>query len=120
MPMQHSESQVPCFAPLVFFLPFFWSYSVKIDETHCSFGYLSACCRAKVARSAIEKGSIQTGSSSCGDNLGYGGWGIRLVPGNLIVYNPSNGPWVRFKTSSGRSYIFSTNDPEKVAAILRE
>ena len=118
---KYSEGQVPCFAPLVFFLPFFWWYSVSIDDKDLTFGYLSWCFRARVARSLIDKSSIETGSSTCMENLTtYGGWGIRMGPGGLTVYNPANGPWVRFKMTSGRAYLFSTINPEKVAAILRQ
>ena len=115
----YTESQIPCFAPLTFFLPLFWKYSVRITKAELSFGYLTSCCRKTLPLSDIDRGSVSTGSSTCMENLSnYGGWGIRLAGGG-VVYNPNNGPWVSFATKSDGRYHFSTNNPEKVASLLR-
>jgi hypothetical protein len=117
---EYSESQVPCFAPLVALIaPCFVCYSVSVGSTHLTFGYLMGCVRAKVARDDIVGDSVKTGSSDCGQNLRLGGWGIRMAGGGLTVYNPTNGPWVEFSTKSGKSYRFSTKNADKVAGMLR-
>lgn len=113
------------FAPLVFFLPCFYKYGVKVTIDTLTFGY--GFCQPGVWTSKtirmknIAKGSITTGTATWKDNLySFGGWGIRYGSDGTIAYNANNGDYIELiESETGKKYRFVSKDVNKVASLLQ-
>jgi len=123
---RYEETWSPPWVPLVFFLPCFYCYGVRIDDNDLLFGYgftgPGAWTAKRVALKDIDKDSITTGTATWKDNLmQFGGWGIRR--GRILgtmgwVYNAANGPYVDIRLKDGSSYRFATRNPHEVKSML--
>eukprot|EP00591_Stephanopyxis_turris_P001983 CAMPEP_0195524072 /NCGR_PEP_ID=MMETSP0794_2-20130614/23717_1 /TAXON_ID=515487 /ORGANISM="Stephanopyxis turris, Strain CCMP 815" /LENGTH=144 /DNA_ID=CAMNT_0040654219 /DNA_START=115 /DNA_END=549 /DNA_ORIENTATION=+ len=133
---RYEENWTPLFAPLVFFLPCFYSYGIRIDDDELLFGYGFrkpwGFTSKKVDLKDLD--SIVTGTASWKDNLSkFGGWGIRYDLFHNIgnngdsdsqssgwAYNASNGPYVDISLKDGSAFRFASRDAARVEAVLIE
>ena len=132
MKTNYEETWTPPFAPLVFFLPFFYKYGIVITEDKLSFGYgflgpstaANAWTSKTVLLRNVDKSSIQVRSSSWKENLSqFGGWGIRYGRSDghwTWAYNAKNGPYIEFlDNDTGTWYRFVSKNVQEVERILR-
>ena len=123
--IKYEESWMPPFAPVAFFLPMFYKYSVIVTEKSITFGYGFTkqpwgLTSQTLLFSDIKKESIATGDATWKDNLTkYGGWGLRLAFNGTVAYNAKNGPYIELQSTAGKKFVFVSKDVEKVAALLR-
>ncbi len=136
----YEEVFAPWFVPLVFYLPCFYKYGIKIVSTTTgsgastvmTFGYgmrgPGGLTAHTVSLNKIDKESIQVGTATAKDNfMSFGGWGIRMgySCGKLTwAYNACNGPYLEFDEideMGGKTtrYRIVSKDVDKVASILR-
>ncbi len=136
----HEETFAPWFVPLVFYLPCFYKYGIKIASTASgseapmvmTFGYgmtgPGGLTAHTVSLDKIDKENMKIGTATAKDNLmSFGGWGIRMgySRGKLTwAYNACNGPYLEFDEydeMGGKTtrYRIVSKDVEKVASILR-
>lgn len=113
------------FAPVVFFLPLFYKFGVKVTSDKLTFGYGFSkpgnWTSKTILVKNIEKDSIVTGSASWKENLmSYGGWGIRYGIDGTIVYNAQNGEYIELvESENGQKYHFVSNDVKTVESLLK-
>ena len=125
---EYEESWHPWFAPLVFFLPCFYTYGVHIRDQQLLFGYGFRGPGGWTARAVdladVDRDSVSTGLATWKDNLKlFGGWGIRYARRDgrtVVAYNAANGPYLEFRRASepGRVYRLVSRDAERVAEVL--
>jgi len=142
----YEENWMPIWSPLVFFLPMFYNYGVRIErgslsnesaDIYVTFGYgfrkpsNSGLTAYTIKISDIKEHSILTGTAIWSDNLlSFGGWGIRYGRGRgrgqehnrrlTWAYNAENGDYIEFLTKKNGSYRFVTRNQAEVALILRQ
>lgn len=122
--LKYEETWVVPFAPLVFFLPMFYKYSVIVTEDTLTFGYGFkkpwGLTSKKVSFKDINIDSINIGCATWKENvLMFGGYGIKLGLNGTTAYNAKNGDYIEFVTTKGWKYRFVSNDVESVASLLK-
>lgn len=127
----YSEQFYPWFLPLIFFLPWFWKYGIRVDKESITFGYgvltgpsKGGLCSHTTYFRDVDKSSISTGYASGKDNLfQFGGWGIRHnIRNKTWAYNATfRGPYVEFSERHGEKltkYRVVTGNADLVASLL--
>mmetsp|Transcript_1463 Transcript_1463/g.3158 ORF Transcript_1463/g.3158 Transcript_1463/m.3158 type:complete len:157 (-) Transcript_1463:322-792(-) len=126
LPYLYEETWTTPWAPLVFFLPCFYKYGIRIDGETLTFGYgctfPGRLAAVTVPREEIIPGSVTSGSATWKDNMfRFGGWGVRagrIQDSFGWAYVPSNGPFVEVKLRNGTAYRFVTRKPLEVVTLL--
>jgi hypothetical protein len=127
----YSELFRPWFAPMTFFLPWFWKYGVIIDQETITFGYgisgavKGGLCSHTTNLRDVDRSTVTTGYASGKDNLfQFGGWGIKYgLKNRTWAYNASfRGPFVEFAENGDKvtRYRIVTERADLIASFLAD
>ena len=102
---------------LGFVLLLFWNYrglSIKVsrEALRVQYGFLN--------RKTIALPDIVTCEPDRASFAKYGGMGVRLGTDGSWAYTTSFGSAVRINPRKGRPFVFSSNRPEEICALIRE
>ena len=102
---------------LGFVLLLFWNYrglSIKVsrEALRVQYGFLN--------RKTIALPDIATCEPDRASFAKYGGMGVRLGTDGSWAYTTSFGSAVRINPRKGRPFVFSSNRPEEICALIRE
>jgi len=91
----------------------FAKLSIKVDSEKISVRY-------GLIKKTISWNEVVSCEPTRADLGVYLGVGIRLGVDNSLAFTTSFGSAVRIVRSNGRSFVFSTNNPEKLSKIINE